>query len=79
MLVRAALAMMLSSVAAPCLAQSMASQGRDTASTEAGNDIVVMGEKADRTLRDTPASVAVTTGQTIADQNLIDMYDVLQR
>jgi len=79
MRVRAALAMMLSSVAAPCLAQSMASQGHDAASTEAGNDVVVMGEKADRTLRDTPASVAVTTGQTIADQNLIDMYDVLQR
>ena len=79
MWVRATLVVMLSSVAAPCLAQSTASPGPDTASPEAGNDIVVMGEKADRTLRDTPASVAVTTAQTITDQNLIDMYDVLQR
>lgn len=79
MWVRATLVMMLSSVAAPCLAQSIAAQADDPAATQTGNDIVVVGEKADRTLRDTPASVAVTTAQTIADQNLIDMYDVLQR
>lgn len=45
----------------------------------AGDDIIVTGQKTNRTLQDTPASVAVTTAATITDQNLISVYDVLDR
>lgn len=44
-----------------------------------GAEIIVTGEKANRTLQDTPASVAVTTKQTIVDQNIYNIYDVLDR
>lgn len=44
-----------------------------------GAEIVVTGEKSNRRLQDTPASVAVTTGETIANQNLLSVYDVLER
>ena len=73
-LVRSAVAVLLCSSAAPLWAQ-VAPTGQDDTS----NDIVVTGEKADRTLQDTPASVSITTGQTIVEQNLIDVYDVLER
>lgn len=43
------------------------------------NEIVVTGEKANRTVQDTPASVQVVTSETIAAQNLNSVYDVLER
>lgn len=43
------------------------------------NEIVVTGEKTNRTLQDTPASVQVVTAETIAAQNLNSVYDVLER
>jgi len=42
-------------------------------------EIIVTGEKSKRTLQDTPASVAVTTAETIANQNLLNVYDILDR
>jgi outer membrane receptor protein involved in Fe transport len=54
----------------------------DARRADAGDDtgeIIVTGEKADRTVQDTPASVAVTTNATITDQNLITAYDILER
>lgn len=74
---RSALAVLLCSVAIPVAAQ--VSTPDSDAGEAADNAIVVLGEKGHRTLRDTPASVAVTTAETIADQNLLDVYDVLQR
>ena len=41
--------------------------------------IIVQGEKVARTLQGTPSSVAVTTATAIADQNLLSVYDVLDR
>ncbi|MCF2916117.1 TonB-dependent receptor [Pseudoalteromonas sp. Cn5-37] len=41
--------------------------------------IVVKGQKIDRTLQETPASVAVITSQTVERENLNDFYDVLAR
>ncbi|MDQ9091584.1 TonB-dependent receptor [Pseudoalteromonas haloplanktis] len=41
--------------------------------------IMVKGQKIDRTLQDTPASVAVITSQIIERENLNDFYDVLAR
>jgi outer membrane receptor protein involved in Fe transport len=43
------------------------------------NEIVVTGSKANRTVQETPASVAITTNETIRNQNLISVYDVLER
>ena len=74
---RSALAVLLCSVSTAGVAQVPTPDG--VAEREADNAIVVLGEKGHRTLRDTPASVAITTAETIADQNLLDVYDVLQR
>jgi outer membrane receptor protein involved in Fe transport len=40
-------------------------------------EIVVTGEKASRTVQQTPASVAVVTAGDITERNLIDVYDAL--
>lgn len=42
-------------------------------------EIIVTGQKANRTLQETPASVAVVTSETIANQNLLSVYDILER
>ncbi|WP_404710207.1 TonB-dependent receptor [Sphingomonas sp. MMS24-J13] len=42
-------------------------------------EIIVTGEKSNRTVQNTPASVAVTTSETITEQNLLSAYDVLER
>lgn len=41
--------------------------------------IIVTGQKIERTLQDTPASVAVISSTLIEEQNLNDFYDVLDR
>lgn len=52
----------------------------DGAADEPNNDeIIVTGEKSNRTLQETPASVAVVTAETITNQNLVSVYDVLER
>lgn len=54
----------------------------DSAAADAAADsgeIIVRGQKADRTLQDTPASVGVTTAEAITAQSLISVYDVLER
>ena len=53
-----------------------------TASTDAdarAEDIVIIGEKAQRTLQDTPTSVAVTTPERIRDENIQAIQDVYNR
>ncbi len=78
-LFRSSLAILLCTVSSPLVAQGTP-PGQATQSTDdVSNDILVLGEKANRSLRDTPASVAITTAETIANQNLLDVYDVLQR
>lgn len=42
-------------------------------------EIIVTGQKANRTLQETPASVAVATSETITSQNLLSVYDILER
>ncbi|MCL1063525.1 TonB-dependent receptor [Shewanella benthica] len=41
--------------------------------------IMVTGQKIDRTLQETTASVAVITSKQIEDQNINDLYDALER
>lgn len=48
----------------------------------AGEDsdaIIVTGQKTNRTLQETPASVKVVTAETISNQNLLNIYDILER
>ncbi len=51
----------------------------DESAAEGSNEIIVTGQKTARSLQDTAASVAVITTETIANQNLIGMYDALER
>lgn len=74
--VRPILAMLMLAGSTTAYAQSAATP---TSSPRDDNEIVVTGEKANRTLQDTPASVQVVTSETIAAQNLNSVYDVLER
>lgn len=76
-------------LASPALltqAQAQVTQQRETVpmaedqSASVRNDeIVVTGEKTNRSLQETPASVAVITNRMITDQTLLGVYDVLNR
>ena len=61
-------------VAVPAMAQ-------ETASTETptGDDIIVTGEKSNRTLQETTTSVAVTTPERIRQENILTIQDVYNR
>ncbi len=55
-----------------------------TAATPAGGtgdiaEVVVRGEKIDRSLQDTPTSVAVTTVERIEEENLLTLQDIYNR
>lgn len=43
------------------------------------DEVVVLGEKTERSLQDTPASVAVVSEQQIEDESITDFYEVLDR
>ncbi|MXO66197.1 TonB-dependent receptor [Altericroceibacterium endophyticum] len=71
---------------APCVAH--AQDSRDKAQTEGANaaspdifadTIIVTGEKFNRTLQETVASVAVTTGEQLAEQNIQTLQEVYNR
>ena len=42
-------------------------------------ELLVTGEKLGRSLQNTPASVAVTTAQSIEQQAMVSAYDVMDR
>jgi len=46
---------------------------------EESDEIIVTGQKSNRSLQDTPASVMVMKAEAIAHQNLINVYDILER
>jgi len=82
LVVRTVSALML--VAASSIALAQDSSQQQTAASSGAIDadtdqIIVTGEKIRRSLQDTPASVAVTTGDAIANQNLNNLYDILER
>jgi len=75
------LALLLAGAAMPVHAEEAA---MDAASADAGaatdsNEIVVTGLKFDRTLQDTPTSVKVFTAEEIDKQNLVSVYDLIDR
>lgn len=84
MTIRKFTAALLCATATPTFAEAPAApvvSAADAPVAEAvdSNEIVVTGEKSKRTLQDTPASVAVTTKEIITQQNIISVYDLLDR
>ena len=51
----------------------------DVPETKTLDEIVVRGEKTERSLQDTTASVAVTTSVRIEQENLQSLFDILNR
>lgn len=49
------------------------------ASAEENEEIIVVGEKTERSLQDTVSSVAVTTAERIEEENIQNLYDVIAR
>lgn len=77
---RPVLALMLASAAMPAYAEDAAVDAvANTAGAGESNEIVVTGLKFDRTLQDTPTSVKVFTSEQIDRQNLISVYDLIDR
>ena len=85
LIARAALAALLVTTAPAALAQVSTQGEATTPEAQASevqaspDDVIVTGQKANRTLQDTPASVAVVTNATITEQNLLNVYDALER
>jgi len=61
--------------AAPALAQ----RAPDASAHSDGDDIIVTGEKSNRTLQETPTSVAVITPKRIEQENIQTIQDVYNR
>ena len=74
---RLALAVLTSLIlAGPAFAQSASPDGADATTLDT---ILVTGEKTERSLQDTTTSVAVTTSQRIEQENLVSLFDILNR
>lgn len=62
------------------VAYAQAAADTNPAGPSADNsEIIVTGQKTNRTLQETPASVAVVTSESISNQNLLSVYDILER
>jgi len=73
----ALVAFVLSSATAARAAEAEATAPEDQQT--ALDEIIVTGEKASRTLQNTPSSVRVVTAEEIDIENLISVYDVIDR
>ena len=58
---------------------SAAQQTADSTQDVQPDDIIVTGEKSNRTLQDTTTSVAVTTPERIRQENILTIQDVYNR
>lgn len=71
-------ALLLAGTAPAAYAQAAADANPAGPSAD-NSDIIVTGQKTNRTLQETPASVAVVTSESISNQNLLSVYDILER
>lgn len=62
---------MVALLATGAIAQEGAESRQDT--------VVVTGQKIDRSLQDTPVSVAVMTAEQLEEENIVDLQDVIDR
>jgi outer membrane receptor protein involved in Fe transport len=70
---------LLLSGTAPLACAQAAADANPAGSLADNGEIIVTGQKTNRTLQETPASVAVVTSETISNQNLLSVYDILER
>lgn len=77
--VTAALWLALSSICMAFAQSAPIADGDDAADAATLETIVVKGEKSDRTLQDTTTSVAVTTPERMREENLVDLFQILNR
>ncbi|MEO0441957.1 MAG: TonB-dependent receptor plug domain-containing protein, partial [Pseudomonadota bacterium] len=66
----------LAMLALPCTVQAQTEEGTDDAESQ-DNVIIVTGQKIERSLQDTVASVSITTAEEIQEQNFQDVYDII--
>jgi len=71
---RLSFAILAALTALPALATAQDEAARTELET-----IVVKGEKTDRAIQDTTTSIAVVTARRIEQENLLDVFDILQR
>ncbi|WP_082462966.1 TonB-dependent receptor [Sphingobium sp. Leaf26] len=71
-------ALLLAGTAPAAYAQAAADANPAGPSAD-NSEIIVTGQKTNRTLQETPASVAVVTSESISNQNLLSVYDILER
>lgn len=71
-------ALLLAGTAPAAYAQA-AADANPAESPAENSEIIVTGQKTNRTLQETPASVAVVTSESISNQNLLSVYDILER
>jgi iron complex outermembrane receptor protein len=64
----------LAAIAMPSLVHA-----QETASTDDQNTIIVTGEKTERSLQETTASVSVTTAARLSKENILTLQDVYNR
>ena len=77
---RPVLAVMLAGAAMPaCAGEATVDAATEAGEAGSSNEIVVSGLKFDRSLQDTPTSVKVFTSQEIERQNLVSVYDLIDR
>lgn len=67
------------SALASALFWASAAQAQQATDDAPGPDIIVTGEKSNRTLQDTTTSVAVTTPQRIEQENILTVQDIYNR
>ena len=70
---------LLSAISLAALATGFASAQTVTVSDEADRDVIVVtGQKVERSLQDTPQSVAVITDVQLEEENIIDLIDAVE-
>ena len=73
------IAFLLCSGALVSATPSVAQRASSTSEEPRPDDIVITGEKSNRTLQDTTTSVAVTTPERIRQENILTIQDVYNR
>lgn len=72
-------ALKASTAAALCLATLPVAAAEEADSDQDIDEIIVVGQKVDRTLREVTSSVTVETGAEIEREPLVDLYDIVDR
>lgn len=72
-------ALLVTTAPAAYAADAAAADASTDTNGAAAGEIIVTGQKSNRTLQETPASVAVATSEQITNESLLSVYDLLDR